>query len=242
MENLLDIALEQKFLDYERLCKELKMPCKRAFFTTKVTMPDGRVISEKTHRSQSWTRNMYNLFCMGAMALNCDEAGGGAYGAGSLICKSTGAVEYPTATKTGSLIDSSNMDMLTAGKGFKAAATDDTIGILVGTDNTAESFEDFVLGALCAEGVGLNELNYSLMADPTESYDAPSKTYQAIWTRVANNNSGAQIDVEELGIVGISVHAGNYYKLLLTRDLDTIAVPDTAQLTVTYTLSVVFPA
>ena len=132
---------------------------------------------------------------------------------------------------------------------LNAAATigDATLGLIVGTDNTPTAFDDYVLGALIAHGVGAGQLQYGVT-----SYGLPTSdgtTSQFRFTRIMSNGSGAAINVNEAGIVGYCLRGYNELfgavtygitqslKILLLRDIlpgAPVAVPNGNSLTVNY--------
>ena len=110
-----------------------------------------------------------------------------------------------------------------------AVANDDTHGIQVGTDNTAETINDYVLGTLVAHGVGAGQLQYGAVAFGAPSDDGT--TSQFTITRDFANNSGGTITVEEIGLVA---YCGGYYLLMIHDTTGSINVLDGKTLTVNY--------
>ena len=135
------------------------------------------------------------------------------------------------------------LDKLLKGAGAGAAIT--LYGILVGSGTSAESFEDYVLQTLIAEGTGAGQLNYVATDVPTKSYVAGTKTWTITWIRYMNNNSGGDVSVNEVALVTRGEIAGlSNVRWAMSRDKlgATVTIPNTGQLKVTYSLSLTFPS
>lgn len=128
--------------------------------------------------------------------------------------------------------------------GYRAPAADDAKGILVGSGTDAETFEDYVLQTKIANGSGAGQLAYVESELHSVSYEAGTKTLKNSLVRYFNNNSGAAIGVNEVGIVYYGYLANTPGNALVSRDKlgTTVSVPDTGQLKVTYTIQLVYPA
>ncbi|GAI98907.1 unnamed protein product, partial [marine sediment metagenome] len=130
---------------------------------------------------------------------------------------------------------------------YSAAAAVTKSGIQVGTAITAESFEDFVLTGMIAEGSGAGQLNYIRSEVPGRSYDGPSKVFTITQVRYLNNNSGGAIGVNEVALTTAGMGGWTHTaqdQWVMTRDKlpATVNVPDTGQLKVTYTIQLTYPA
>lgn len=112
-------------------------------------------------------------------------------------------------------------------------------GIVVGRGSTAESVEAYALATQIVHGSAVNQLVHAAGSATTATYTPATKTWASTLLRVFNNNSAAQIDVTENGIY---INYG-YGQFMLTRDLLAAPVPVAVggQLTVSYTMSMVFP-
>jgi len=91
-----------------------------------------------------------------------------------------------------------------------------TYGLVVGTDNTVESFMDYKMGSLISHGVGLGNLQYGLV-----QFIFPvnvAGTVSLIVTRIISNGSGAPITVKEAGIYCKQYGIATYY-FCLVRDV-----------------------
>jgi hypothetical protein len=122
----------------------------------------------------------------------------------------------------------------------------------VGTGTTAESFEHVALVTPVAHGNGAGQLSYTAQSATSVSYNAGTRVWTATYARILNNNSGGSITVAETGIYGVNTsNTGNLSNgaastnpYMLCRDLlgATVAVANAGQLTVTYTITLTFPA
>ena len=189
-------------------------------------------------RSHSWVRNAYNmLFC----ALASVDANDAAVGAGKLnIKKPDEAVENgasPIAQeRMGSMQD--------AGKGYAAGAGIATCGIVVGSGIDAESFEDFKLQTLIANGTGVGELSYIASEPYSISYAAPILSSELV--RYFNNNTVGEtdVDVDEVGLIVRAYVDQAMQSWYNSRDklASPVVIPHTGQLRVTYTISLTYPS
>ena len=114
-------------------------------------------------------------------------------------------------------------------------AAEDTQGILVGTNNTAVSLDDYALGTKIAHGAGAGQLEYAQMSFTWPDIDG-SNVDCANFRRF-DNNSGGSITVEEVGLVGYSEgQSGTAYYFLLARDLKNFAISNGQAAVVEYRL------
>jgi hypothetical protein len=236
------IEPESSERDYRKLIElsvKLGVPVPQVFLEMEVTMPDGRILTHFKQRSHSWVRNAYNLMFTELAAVDGND---GAFGAGKLNIKDTSAALYVGNRAEGQL----NADsMLNADKGYTCGAGLVTNGIVLGSDATVESFEDFALLAPILNGVGAGELAYAASLPYAIAYDIPSKTLSAALVRFMNNNSGGDVLIKELALVntGVAGGAGGVHWLNSRDHLGaTVTVPNTGQLKVTYTVNLVYPA
>jgi hypothetical protein len=129
--------------------------------------------------------------------------------------------------------------------GYNAPAAYDGAGILVGSSDTAETFEDCALAAQILHGNVSGKLMYNATNPHVTSYDAGNKTLSDSLSRFFNNNSGGDITIKEVGIVsGVVIYSNWAEVYLLSRDVlvTPVLVPDSGQLKVTYTNALVYPA
>ncbi len=228
---------ERKYRRLVALGRELGVPIPQMFLEVKVTMPDGRVLLHQKQRSRSWVRNAYNwLFC----ELGCVNAPDNLYAAGKLNYKDTGGTVRFAAKSLGNYPPD---NYLAAGSGYTVGAGSTAAGILVGSNVGAESFEDYVLLTLIANGTGAGQLSYVASEAYVVSYVAGTKTLSATLVRYMNNNSPGDVTVREVGLVGNPMAGDAKYYVLSSRDhVADIVIPATGQLKVTYVISLVYPA
>ncbi|MDD5539698.1 MAG: hypothetical protein PHG61_03300 [Candidatus Marinimicrobia bacterium] len=108
-----------------------------------------------------------------------------------------------------------------------------THGIMVGTDNTAPTINDYKIGTLIAHGVGAGQLQYGAVTFGAPASDAT--TSQFTITRNFANASGGVVTVEEVGLYNITrTYATSYYIMTIRDVTGGIAVPNGQTLTVNY--------
>jgi hypothetical protein len=207
-------------------------PVPKTFIQLDVHMPNGEHVLEYKTRSKSWVRNAYNVFTSQMLDI-IGDSGGVTYGAGKLpIKKLDGSV---LNNETGEWnMGSGNIGSYTGGAGVV------TKGIVVGTGVVAENFEDHILGTLIANGTGAGQLSYVGGTNGVGVYDGGTKKWTATHVRIMNNNSGGEIVVGE---VAIYANINSFSYGMICRDLlgVPVAVANTAQLTVTYTIDITYP-
>ena len=126
-----------------------------------------------------------------------------------------------------------------------AASGDINHGIVAGIGAGAESFDDYAMSSICAEGSGANQLHYVLEEQPVLSWDAGTRTLTITHRRYMNNNSSAMINVTEIGIIANgAVAGGSGRKFMTARDVLTpqVEVPPSGQILASYILSLVYPS
>lgn len=242
----MDKATEKDYEELERLGAKLHIATPTAKWGFKLEKQDGsEILYEATERAHSWVRNAYTI-------LICNMCGNGptqtSYGAGVLGVKGTNGVgwqgttgAYPFAPAVS--VNSGAVNALRyPGNGVVGAAGSITNGIVIGTGTTAYSFDDYKLATVIANGNAAGQMAYSA-GTATDTWDSASKLYTSSFTRIMNNNSGADIVVSEVGLIGyVGVSYASYF--LLVRDLleAPIVVPTDSKLTVTYNMQTLFPA
>jgi hypothetical protein len=187
----------------------------------------GVILSEKHQVGHSWVRNAYNVYNL--MMLDSLPT---TY----LFLKSTDGVLH-TETVPGRNYTSTAFD----GSGYYATTNSNDYGIVVGTGSTAFDLDDFRLDAVVTHGNTSDKLYYQAQVAPVTAYSGdPDFTQNILHKRIYNNNSGATITVNEIGLIfyeRYSAFTNHYY--LMSRDvLDTPAVVlNGAQLTVTVSIT-----
>lgn len=216
------------------LGRELHVPVPEAFWGFEVRNRDGRVVRERRQPSHSWVRWLYNhmftqvgcIAIAGADGLNLVKTDGADLSnpGGNLYTYRPGAGTYPA-------------------EGLEAPMGEDTYGIVVGTGSVAESFEDHALGSKIANGTGAGQLSHIAAEDYAVS--TVGTTWSVEHARYFNNNSGAAITVNEVGLYAhTACYMGGGGTVMICRDLISggVEVPDTGQLKVTYTVQLTYPA
>jgi hypothetical protein len=132
--------------------------------------------------SHSWTKNHYKrLFCQGAACSHSYP---------DLVCVDTAGTNL-NASSLKVAIGISQIDGSVLG-----SATDASYGIVVGTDDTAETWNDYALGAQISHGAGAGQLEYALQNSPGFS---GNKTITH--SRSFTNNSAGTVTIKEVGLI-----------------------------------------
>jgi hypothetical protein len=209
--------------DIDRNCIEMHLPCPPKTFINMKVHEGGELVLDYDFRSKSWVRNAHNFL----LATYVCRDLGTTYGAGATYVKRTDGgllwcYEYIPNKPVG-IVGNTNY------------------GIVVGTGDDAESFEGYILKTKVAQGTGAGQLSYAAQNATTLSYDAGTKTWTATFVRIFNNNSGGAITITETAMYYLQ-GTDRYY--MFCRDLlgSSVEVSNTAQLTVTYTMTYTFPA
>lgn len=246
---MFDPKEEQRYEQLRKLGQQLHIPIPEAFWELEVRDKDGRLIRRHRQRSHSWVRNAYNALFQG---LSGQMAKDQTWGAGLLSMKNYAGNIFPLVGEdyfiafggdgAGSLPCGTNT---LRSNTMLGAAAFDGCGIQVGSGTNAESFEDYILQTQIAHGAGAGQLSYAESEAHSPSYT--DTTWKNELVRYFNNNSGGSIDVNEVALMAHVINyigAGDGSHYLYSRDKlpGTVAVPDTGQLKVTYTVQLTFPA
>lgn len=228
--------------DYDAIRKlgtKLHIPTPEMFWGFKVEDLNGNVLHEHDERGHSWVRNAYNVLVSGFCGVNMS---GAVFGAGYTTLKAVDGT-----AKSGNLIVGFGDMSSTSSEssvGYHGALATATTGIIIGTGNSAYSFEDYKLATQITQGTSSGQMSHDAHNAIVKAYDSGSKIYTATHSRYFTNNSGASIIVSEAGLLGRTNGYGLYGNYLLVRDVlgTPITVADLARLTVTYTIAVTYPA
>ena len=229
---------EARYEELRRLGQELHVPIPEAFWELEVSDNHGKVIQTLRQRSHSWVRNAYNHMFSQLAGKNGNYS---TFGSGYLNVKDTGG----TIRYTNRPIGQSAADIDGTTYGYRGPAGDDSWGIQVGSGTNPESFEDYMLQTKIANGVGAGQLSYIEQDPHVISYDPGTKVLSNTLVRYFNNNSGGDIDVNEVALVVNQPQGTQVYgKWVQSRDklASTVTVPNTGQLKVTYTVQLTYPA
>jgi hypothetical protein len=229
---------EADYLELERLGAKLGIPVPMMYITVQATNPDGSPGEHYEGRSRTFNRNFWN-----ATLLNSSNyVSAATFGSGFLGLKDTGG----TVRGIGYIAISSPLNSVTTGLFLCANISIDTAGIVVGTGSTAESFENNTLVTKIAHGNGSGQLSYTASTATGAAYTAGSKLWTMTLARIFNNNSGGTIVVAETGIYAVFTYGLNASSaaFMIERSLlgATVSVLNAGQLTVTYTITLTFPA
>ena len=113
------------------------------------------------------------------------------------------------------------------------------IGIVVGTDNTVESIDDYRMVALVLNGTAAGQLQYQAQLQGVATFNAVSKMWSKEWTRSFHNIGGGAITIREIGCYKYISSTTTLNALCTIRDV--LASPITLntgeKLTITYTFN-----
>lgn len=209
---------EARFTELKRMCCELKVPAPpEIMIGLKVHDKNGVLIFDDVQRGHSWTRNYWNNM---AKAISGAIHSGVSFGAGYMSSK----LADETISNEDPIVSLQHLN----------------VSLVVGTSDAAFSVNDYILGAIIADGVGNGQLSRIDMPTPVTAYTVGTKTWKSTLSRIFNNNSGAPITVKETGLFP----GGLSQLILLERSVlgAPVAVANAAQLTVTYEVSMDFSA
>lgn len=116
-----------------------------------------------------------------------------------------------------------------------AAEDDDTYGVVVGSDNTAEDNLDYALNTQIADGQAAGELDYSAHTWITSAEVGANVDFKV--QRPFINNSGGNVTIEEAGIY-ISTRdntSANRIVCIVRDTTGTVTVADGQTATISYT-------
>jgi len=220
---------EKEYQQLRKLGQKLHIPIPEAFWELEVRDKDGKVIQRHKQRSHSWVRNAYNIIYYYLCGVRGTEEN-------SLRVRMTNGtwkiINYVMAC--------SNRIWDSEGNGYRAPAGSDLLGIVVGTGALAEDFESYALASQIANGNGSGQLAYAASEAPVVSTIDTTKRTQ--WVRYFNNNSGAAITVNEVGLIIYFYYQGGNYLTDRSLIAGGVEVPNTGQLKVTYTIELTYPA
>jgi hypothetical protein len=219
---------EEDYKEIERLGQKLGIPIPMTFVKAEAINPDGSSGDKYEGRSRTWNRNFWNTLFGGMVGSPASVA---TFAAGFLTTKSR------SGSITNSALSYSYIFNATLG-----GINDSTNGIVIGTGSTAESFEGFTLVTQIVNGASAGTMVHTAQAGPTVTYTAGTKTWAAVFNRLFNNNSGGTIIVAETSMyVGPfpGGSSGMHFRDVLASP---VPVLNGGQLTVTYTITLAFPA
>jgi hypothetical protein len=225
----------------------LRVPVPEQFMEIMVHDADGKLIDHRGGRAHSWTRNAYNLLFM-EMAGSTNYTPFNVYAAGGLAYKdqlgnlksSSQSSIYGMYTDGVDAYESADSSK----SGYRGASNSNANGILVGSSDAAENFDDYILAAKIVSGTAAGQLSYAMQEVHVRSYDSGAKVFQNELKRFFNNNSGGNVSVSEIGLSGYIGQSSTGYYVLMARDVlpSPVTVPNGGQLTVIYLIKLQYPA
>ena len=230
---------EKLYEELRRLGQKLHIPAPEAFWEIEVRDRSGQVLQRFKQRSHSWVRNAYNMmFCY----LAGKDLNNSSFGAGYLSVKDTGnVVRYGG----GPVCLGQGVSVETTSWGYRGPAGNDTYGILVGSGTNPEDFESYALQSKIANGTGAGQLTYVESEAHRITWNPGTLTMKNELARYFNNNSGADVSVNEVALTLRGYQPGSSvpYNYMTARDklIATVTVPNTGQLKVTYTVQLTYP-
>ncbi len=113
-----------------------------------------------------------------------------------------------------------------------APSGDDSFGIIVGSGTTPVDLEDHNLASKIPNGTGSGQLSYG----ETSFYSSYNGlTYDMGGQRSFDNNSGADITINEIGLVmKVNDGSNNYYVLIMRDVISASTVPNGGRITIKY--------
>lgn len=145
---------------------------------------DGKVLwMSEIGLAKSWTRNAYNLL-VEAVAFPYDTMSSGSFGDG-----------YVSFKGVDGNIAAASSSALYFPPSHGASAT----YIMIGSGNTAESFDDYALATPIDSGTGAGQLTYGTRTVLT-TWIGGSRLFRTIITRQFTNESGDAVSVAEKGL------------------------------------------
>jgi len=238
--NLVTPKVLKNISDINDMCQRMHLPPPPVQFIDALVLDEnGKPIEQYTSKSNSYVRNAYNFLAQNMLPAAVN-AGTNTFGAGGLRMKSTsGLNEGPAGQILGPFNGNLSSALLSAFQGDASA----NYGIIIGTSDAAESFEDHNLQAKIAHGTSAGQMTYMAGNVPSVAYNSGTKKWTSIMSRVFANNSGSEIIVKEVGMVMAGRFDAYSYLFLLSRDLlaSPVAVQYGQTLTITYTTEITFP-
>ena len=236
--NLITDKILRDIADINDKCHAMHLPSPPVqFFQMEVRDADGTVVEVLKSKSNSWVRNAYNMLAQLFLPCNSYE-GSSTFGEGSQSIKLLAGTTQRNATYITILQGG------TYSNAYNASASA-AYGIIIGTGETAESFDSYALAALIAHGTGTGQMSYGAGTAPSVSYSSELKEWTSVMTRTFTNSSGAAITVKEIGLAySLTVSGGSVHNALISRDVlaSPITINNGQTLTITYTSEITYPA
>ena len=235
--------LKQLYNDYEiwkgirqaKKCRKLHLaPPPICTFEYRVEGIDGKIKTKYRQMTHSYTRNFLNFMCMNSI-LEPHHSVYTTYSDGSLRLRQTSGSLQSTNNGRVPCINASGSS--TSGEhlaAFRGSLNSNAFGIVVGTDDTPESIDDYRMEGLVANGSGAGQLQYQLQVEGTATFNAANKLWNKDWVRSFFNYSGGPITIKEIGCY---MYAGTSFQIMcFIRDVlsSPITIDDGEKLTISY--------
>jgi len=248
----IDMNEEVEIKAMQKRQRELHLiPTPICYLDVEVLNKNGEITAKYSDRSKSWVRNFYNIVTCQQLGISAG-INGTTYGEGKLSIKSIlGNVRTDTIPCAGGEFSASYV--LAGGNQYvnsahRGAASNTNIGIVVGTGDTAESFDDYSLTNIIANGVSTGQMQYQEMSALNGVWDGDNNKFIQTVERYFINNSGGSITVKESGIYSCIFYKGMSSPVkdhfMLARDVlsTPVAVAHESQIKVTYTIQIAYPS
>jgi hypothetical protein len=176
-------------------------------------------------------RNFYNLLFSTFSSTNGKNS---SFSDGNINIKDTaGSVRYGAYPLSIYIVPNSAF-------GWAANSTDITAGAVVGSGNTAVTFNDYVLAQLINNGTGSGQMTYSATETPIRAWSDPIMTIQH--ARTMSNGSAGSITVKEVGLLATTLANRLSYSTIHVRDvISDVAVAVGESIRVIHKFEVAYP-
>ena len=178
--------------------RQLHLPIMPVTFIDLVVRGEDGVIKQKySDRSKSWVRNMYNFIAMQHFGAGIGSMGN-VYGEGTLVMRSTaGGISSSTLVA----VSPREVSVGSGSRHFRSAGWGDTEhGIILGSGNKEEDFNDFNLETLITHGTSSGQMFYGDMPELSPFWDSENRKAVCLITRSCTNSSGSAVSVNEIGL------------------------------------------
>lgn len=230
---------EEKYRRVRELSKKLCIPSSESFLEVEMSLR-GKPYAHWKQRGHTWVRNAYNI----AICQMAAKSSTGTYGDGASAFKDTSGTQRTTTAPTmgkwksgydgGYLYPFDDLDA-----GYRASGVSSQNGIVIGSSSTAYDFDQYALISQILHGIGSGQIVHNPMEVNSVYYNSGTKTWTNSFVRYFNNDSEGNLTLGEVGIYAVS---SGYY-LMVTRDV--LGTPETiyntAQVKITYTISLIYP-
>lgn len=165
------------------------------------------ILNKHEQPIHSWNRNAFNIMACQFLGINSTDDV--VFGDAHINIKDQG----------GDLRGSSSYALSWGGHlGHGGGMNDDERGIIVGTGDTEEAFDDYVMDSKISDGSGAGELFYFAQFKPTVIWNSDDRTWTITHERYFKNNDGSSITINEVGIAEYIYATTLQYYILTLRD------------------------